>query len=109
VRIPRPARMVLRALPPRAAAPLLLRAIGGHAWTFAGSGTFTAEAGHPVRVRIAGGPICRGTTAEAPVCAYYAATFETLFRALVSGATTVRETACEACGADACTFEMTWR
>ena len=41
-RIPRPAQIVLRILPPRFAAALLLRAIAAHAWTFAGSGTFSS-------------------------------------------------------------------
>ncbi len=40
--------------------------------------------------------------ATAPLCDYYAATFERLFRALVHPRAVVVETACEACGADAC-------
>jgi divinyl protochlorophyllide a 8-vinyl-reductase len=46
--------------------------------------------------------------APAPVCDYYAATFEGLFRALVHPAARVVETECEACGAPACIFEARW-
>jgi divinyl protochlorophyllide a 8-vinyl-reductase len=107
-RIPRPAQLVLQAMPAFVAGPLLLAAIRRHAWTFAGSGAFTANSGLPVQLAIAGSPMCRGTQAEAPVCDYYAATFERLFRALVHPHATVVETACEACGADACRFEVRW-
>jgi divinyl protochlorophyllide a 8-vinyl-reductase len=50
--------------------------------------------------------VCRGTEAAEPVCDYYAAAFETLFRALVSCRTPVREVACESTGAPACVFEL---
>jgi divinyl protochlorophyllide a 8-vinyl-reductase len=40
-RFPRAAAWLLQRLPARAAAPLLMAAIGRHAWTFAGAGTFT--------------------------------------------------------------------
>lgn len=108
-RIPRAAQRVLRVLPPSLASRVLLRAIGGHAWTFAGSGTFRAELGHPVRLSIANCPLCRGTRAEAPLCDYYAATFERLFRTLVSRRATVVETQCQATGASACVFEISWK
>jgi divinyl protochlorophyllide a 8-vinyl-reductase len=107
-RIPAVARGVLRALPAALAAPLLLAAIGRHAWTFAGSGRFTATAGRPATLAIAGNPLCRGAAADEPLCDYYAATFERLFRALVRSDARVVETACEACGADACRFEVRW-
>ncbi len=107
-RIPAVARGVLRALPAVLAAPLLLAAIGRHAWTFAGSGRFTATAGRPATLAIAGNPLCRGAAADEPLCDYYAATFERLFRALVRSDASVVETACEACGADACRFEVWW-
>jgi divinyl protochlorophyllide a 8-vinyl-reductase len=107
-RIPRPAQAVLRALPARLAAPLLLAAIRRHAWTFAGSGRFVARAGRPVQLAIAGNPMCRGIVAQAPACDYYAATFERLFRVLVHRRASVVETACTACGADACRFAIDW-
>lgn len=117
-RIPRPAQAVLRLLPARLACRLLLRAIARHAWTFAGSGSFAAEAGNPAFVRITGCPLVRRVHAEAPACSYpacsypactyYAATFERIFRALVSPAATVEETECEARGDAACVFRIAW-
>ncbi|MFL9823713.1 bacteriochlorophyll 4-vinyl reductase [Rhodoplanes sp. SY1] len=108
-RIPQAIQPILKILPAGVSARILLGAIGKHSWTFAGSGVFTATAGHPVRFSIAGNPVCRGATADAPVCDYYGATFERLFRTLVHGHATVTETACEAMGAPACTFEIRWR
>lgn len=107
-RIPAAARVVLCALPAALAAPLLLAAIRRHAWTFAGSGRFTAAAGQPVALAIEGNPLCRGAVANEPLCDYYAATFERLFRRLVHPRARVVETACEACGAAACRFEVRW-
>lgn len=110
-RIPWPVQALLRVLPPRAAARVLLRAISRHAWTFAGSGRFRADvgrAGAPVRFEIQGNPMCAGQHATAPACDYYAATFEALFRALVHPRARVREVSCEACGSDACRFEIRW-
>jgi divinyl protochlorophyllide a 8-vinyl-reductase len=108
-RIPRPAQFLLRLLPPGLASRVLLRSIGGHAWTFAGSSHFRAEPGYPVRLSFAGCPLCRGVTADEPVCDYYAATFEHLYRALVSRRATVVETECQATGAPACVFEIRWK
>jgi len=105
-RIPAAVRWLLKMLPARMAAPLLISAIRRHAWTFAGSGTFAAT-GTPLRLSITGCPICRGAASPHCICDYYAATFERLFAALVSPACTVRETACEATGAPACVFEVT--
>lgn len=107
-RIPKGAQRILRVLPPRPASRILLGAVGKHAWTFSGSGRFSFETGRPVRVAISGCPICRGARAEGPVCDFYTATFERLFRTLVSRRTTVSEVQCQATGADACVFEMTW-
>ncbi len=107
-RIPRPVQWLLRMLPPGLAARVLLRAIGAHAWIFAGSGSFRVAWGRPLRLEIAGGPIAAAGTAEEPVCDYYASTFETLFATLVSRYARVREVACCATGATACVFEVTW-
>ncbi|KAA5602255.1 bacteriochlorophyll 4-vinyl reductase [Blastochloris sulfoviridis] len=107
-RIPRGVQIVLKMLPPSAAARLLFAAISRNAWTFAGGGAFHVLAGTPLRFTIAGGPISRGATSDVPVCDYYAATFERLFRALVSPAATVVEIACEALGDPACVFEVRW-
>ncbi|WP_137181316.1 bacteriochlorophyll 4-vinyl reductase [Roseomonas sp. AR75] len=107
-RIPRVLQAVLKRLPAGLAARILTDAIGRHAWTFAGSGTFRVIPGPPMRLEVAGGPIPRAGAADHPVCGYYAATFETLFRALVSPRTQVAEVACEAMGAPACVFELRW-
>jgi divinyl protochlorophyllide a 8-vinyl-reductase len=107
-RIPRPVQAVLKVMPAALAARILLQAITRHAWTFAGTGVFSATPGRPVRFQIRGNPICRGAVASEPVCDYYAATFERLFRVLVHPRATAVETACEAAGADACRFEIRW-
>jgi divinyl protochlorophyllide a 8-vinyl-reductase len=107
-RIPHPVQWLLRRLPPGPAAWILLRAIGRHAWTFAGSGRFRVLPGRPLRLEIAEGPLALGAQAENPVCAYYAATFETLFAELVSPRTRVAEVVCMALGAPACVFEVDW-
>lgn len=107
-RIPRPVQRLLRALPAVAASPVLLAAIRRNAWTFAGSGRFTARAGFPVRLAIVDNPLCRGEHSDVPLCSFYAATFERLFQVLVHPRAQVTETACEACGDDACRFEIRW-
>lgn len=107
-RIPRPVQVLLKSLPPDWSARLLLRAIGRHAWTFAGSGSFTASAGRPVILRIEHNPMCAGLQADEPSCFFYAATFERLFAELVHRRSKVVETACEAAGAAGCRFELRW-
>ena len=107
-RIPFAAQRLLRILPPRLASALLLKAITRHAWTFAGSAAFSARAGHPTRLSIAGCTICRNSQADMTLCDYYAATFETLFSTLVSRNAHATETDCQALGAAACTFEIRW-
>lgn len=116
-RIPRPVQWVLRFLPAPLAARVLVAAIGRHAWTFAGSGRFTAHfAGllqrrglrAPLYLSIAGCALCRGELSVLPLCDYYTATFQRLFRELVSPRTVVVETCCEASGASHCGFEVRW-
>jgi divinyl protochlorophyllide a 8-vinyl-reductase len=96
-RIPRPVQLVLKRLPAQLAARVLLSAIRRHAWTFAGSGQFTALAGRPIRLKDA-----------AAQCDYYAATFERLLRTLVHHDIRVTEVQCEAAGGNACEFEARW-
>ena len=108
-RIPRAAQALLRWLPAALAARALLAAIRGHAWTFAGSGEFSARAGHPVVLSLRHNPLCRGAALAHPACDYYAATFERLFRELVHPRTRGVETNCEACGDGLCRFELHWR
>lgn len=107
-RIPKPVQAVLRRLPAAWASRVLLSAIRRHAWTFAGSGAFTARAGRPVRLTIQHNPLCAGLASGEPACAFYTATFERLFRELVHPAARVRELECEAMGAPACLFEVSW-
>jgi divinyl protochlorophyllide a 8-vinyl-reductase len=107
-RIPRPVQSVLRGLPPLLAARVLLHAVRRHAWTFSGSGRFEARPGRPVVLTLRDNPLCRGQRADVPVCDFYAATFEGLFRALVHPATRVDEVACEARGDAECRFELRW-
>lgn len=164
-RIPRAAQRVLGLLPTWLGLRLLLRAIGRHAWTFAGAGAFRVEwrcrqdvsetgarpdplLGHGPRARgalspsnvfprasgggaatvphnqrgderpalptgvptlvIAGGPVARRVIAREPICDYYAATFETLFRRVLDDRLRVTEAACSAMGDAECRFAV-WR
>jgi divinyl protochlorophyllide a 8-vinyl-reductase len=84
---------------------LLLTSIGKHTWAFAGSARVSIKS-NPRCIAIAGCPICRGTQGEPALCDYYVASFETLFRKLVSRRAVVRELTCEALGAAKCTFEI---
>lgn len=107
-RIPRLAQRVLRILPAPIASRLLAKAIARNAWTFAGTGTFSARHGRPTIFSIADCPICRGQKATAPCCDFYAATFERLYVRLVHPHARVVETDCQAMGATACLFAITW-
>lgn len=105
-RIPAVAQAILVRLPARIAERMLLAAVGRHAWTFAGSGGFSSIPGSPTVVEIADNPLCRGVVTDAPCCHFHAATFERLWRVLVARDVRVIETACCACGASACRFEL---
>jgi divinyl protochlorophyllide a 8-vinyl-reductase len=107
-RIPRPLQRVLRQLPAGLSARLLLAAIARNAWTFVGSGVFTARVGRPVVLTIRHNPLCQDLQADTPACDFYAATFERLFQVLVHRRSRVREVACEACGDAECRFEIGW-
>jgi len=108
-RIPRPAQALLKILPARLAARVLVPAIGAHAWTFAGSGRFSGCAGPPTVFELTGNPLCAGERATEPVCAWHAAVFQRLFQVLVSPAARVAETSCEARGDSCCRFVLDWR
>jgi divinyl protochlorophyllide a 8-vinyl-reductase len=107
-RIPQPVQWLLKRLPPLWAARVLLQAIGRHAWTFAGSGVFRAQAGRPCVLTIADNPLCRGVHSPVPACDFYSAVFERLFQVLVHPGVRVVETACEARGDPVCRFELRW-
>jgi divinyl protochlorophyllide a 8-vinyl-reductase len=129
-RIPWLVQRLLRWLPAPLAARVLIAAIQRHAWTFVGSGHFevssvpssaTRAGSVPgsngvkgshrrarLLLRVGNCPICRGSTQSTPGCSYYSATFEQIFVALVHPRTQVRETSCQAMGAPACVFEVSW-
>lgn len=105
-RIPKPAQWLLKILPRRLAGFILLKAIGAHAWTFAGTGRFSWSIGRGITLTFENCALCRGAQVARPCCAYYAATFERLFRELISPDARVRETACIAMGNSACRFTV---
>jgi divinyl protochlorophyllide a 8-vinyl-reductase len=104
-RIPRPVQRLLKLLPKRLAAFILLKAISAHAWTFAGTSRFSWSLGRSVTLSFEDCPLCRGDHVASPCCHYYAATFERLFRQLISPDAVVTETHCIAMGHEACRFE----
>ncbi|HQT88306.1 MAG TPA: bacteriochlorophyll 4-vinyl reductase [Acidiphilium sp.] len=108
-RIPPLVKWLLKRLPTRIAAMVLVAAIRAHAWTFAGSGRFGASPGSPTRLFLANNPLCAGECASMPVCAWHAAVFERLFQALVAPSAHAVETSCAACGDDCCSFVVAWR
>lgn len=100
-RIPRPAQLVMKLLPPRLAAPVLLGAMAANAWTFAGTGRVATRAGNPCVLEIINNPLAQ------PYCPWHVAVFERLFRKLVAQNAQVSHSACCAQGAAACRFEIT--
>lgn len=103
-RIPALARALMGLLPAAARLRLLLPAIGRHAWTFVGSGTFRFGLGRRPWVSIAGHP-GQGDLAAA-LCRYYCGAFTQLLRRLVSEEIVLREVTCQTRGGDACLFEI---
>lgn len=106
--LPRAWQRLLRHLPAPLAARLLWRVLQPHAWTFAGDGQLALQPGRPWVLSIRGNPLCRGVLAAEPGCDFVSALLERLFRVLVHPRCQVVETACEACGAPACRFELRW-
>lgn len=108
-RIPRMAQLAMRAAPRGLALRMLLRAIKAHAWTFAGSGQFSVvQTSRGATLTFQHCAMCRGITAHAPVCAFYAGTFQQLIQQLVTQTALVQETRCCAAGHDCCQFEVTF-
>ena len=105
-RIPASAQRVLKKLPRRLAARLLVAAIARHAWTFAGSGAFSYSFAPQLVLKLKGSPICRELRTQEPACAYVAATFERVFGEMLGPA--LSETECEATGTPACVFVVHW-
>jgi divinyl protochlorophyllide a 8-vinyl-reductase len=107
-RIPRPVQRLLVILPARLASRVLISAIRRNAWTFVGSGVFDGKPGRPTSLTVTDGPICRGASADEPLCDFYAGSFERLFSRLVHPKARVTEIACQANGAESCVFEVRW-
>jgi divinyl protochlorophyllide a 8-vinyl-reductase len=107
-RIPGLAQAILKRLPASLSASLLVGAIKAHAWTFAGSGRFSARSGTPLILEITNNPLCAGEHGAAPVCSWHAAVFRRLFEVLVSRDVRVDEIDCEARGDGACRFSIGW-
>ena len=100
-RIPVAIRSLLRLLPPRPSATLLLAAIERHAWTFAGSGRCSVHrVGPTATLEIEHNPLAT------PGCAWHEGVLEHLFRQLVSNKTDLRHDDCEARGGECCRFEL---
>ncbi|MFP4079222.1 MAG: bacteriochlorophyll 4-vinyl reductase [Ectothiorhodospira sp.] len=108
-RIPRPVQRLLKWLPAGPASRILLTAIQRNAWTFTGSGRLEVTHRPDLELTLTGAPIARHLQAEAPVCHYYAASFQRLFQVLVHPSTQVTEVRCTATGAAACVFRVDWR
>lgn len=105
-RIPRAAQRLLNALTTSWGSRLLVKAIRRNAWTFTGSGHLRIEYSPLPVFLLEDCPLCRRTRATAPVCGYFAATFERLFQQLIAADLRVLETECIAAGAAACRFEV---
>lgn len=104
-RIPAPARMLLKCLPPGPSARALSHAIARHAWTFAGSGRFTVLS--PWSFEIANNPIIRGEASPGCLCDWHSGVFARLYAVLVHPDAMCREVDCGALGrGHACRFEL---
>jgi divinyl protochlorophyllide a 8-vinyl-reductase len=81
-RIPKAAAWLLRRLPARIAAPLLMAAIRKHAWTFIGAGAFAADSAWGFSIdRSAAGDVVLPPDS---LFHWYAAVFTRLYRQLVA-------------------------
>ncbi len=98
-RIPGLAARALYWSPPRLAAPLLLKAIEKHAWTFAGSGHCRTRSRPGIVIDIRDNPLAMQG------CVWHVAVFERLFHRLIAPGMRVRHTACCLAGGEHCRFE----
>jgi len=99
-RIPGFAKILLRALPPKPAARLLMIAIRKNAWTFAGSGRCETAARPHLLISIKDNPLAM------PDCPWHTAVLARLFQRLAASGTRVEHRACCRAGAEACRFEI---
>lgn len=95
-RIPAAAQVVLKASPAVLAAPLLMKAIAAHAWTFAGSGEVTTALWPRLEITIAANPLAT------PGCPWHLGVLETLFQTLARPSAQLVHTQCCGRGDAAC-------
>ena len=100
-RLPGPVQHILKLLPPKLSAKILMKAIEKHACTFAGSRQMTGQAGAPCVIEIANNPLAT------PDCPWHSAVFERLFQELVTPRARVTSTACCHRGDPVCRFVIT--
>jgi divinyl protochlorophyllide a 8-vinyl-reductase len=100
-RIPKPAQLAMKLLPPQWAARILLKAMAANAWTYAGTEHVRTEAGKLCVLEIIDNPLAQ------PLCPWHVAVFERLFRVLVAKGVNVSHAACCAQGAPSCRFDIT--
>lgn len=105
-RVPRSARFALALMPRALAAPLLMRAVGRHAWTFAGSGRLSYRCAGDVALVISGGPLAN-PAARPTLAAYYAACFEALFEGIFRRPVSARAIHCDVPAA-CCGVSLDW-
>lgn len=113
-RIPRPAQWLMKRLPSVWASYVLTAAITKNAWTFVGSGQFSAfykdcESKPKTKYwvyRINENPLAKGQSQATVGCWFYAAVFQRLFQVLVHPATRVVEAQCMGRGDPYCEFEL---
>jgi len=103
-RIPGFARILLPTLPTNVALRLLLKAIGRHTWTFAGSANVRITVGNPAVVSLARCPLCAGILSDVHLCDFYTGTFARLAHVLLGPSGYAEEVACESTGSSACRF-----
>lgn len=103
-RIPRVARLLLPVLPTSVALRVLLKAIGRHTWTFAGSATVRITVGNPAVISLTRCPLCVGILSDVHLCDFYTGTFARLAHVLLGPSAFAEEVACEATGDSACRF-----
>jgi divinyl protochlorophyllide a 8-vinyl-reductase len=99
-RIPRAAQGVMKLLPARLAAPILLKAMAANAWTYAGTGHVRTASGRTCVLEIIDNPLAQ------PDCPWHVAVFERLFRALVTKQAQVRHVEHREAGALINRFEI---
>ncbi|MCF2872417.1 bacteriochlorophyll 4-vinyl reductase [Octadecabacter sp. G9-8] len=98
------AQAMLAKMPRATGAWLLAKTARQNAWTFAGGGDFIVES--ESRFVLHSNPVVFGEVANGAVCQFHASLFEEMFRTLIHPRLVCKEVACQASGADACTFEF---